>query len=86
MGSRPFPEISCAICSLPMDLRIDLCADENGKAIHEDCYCKRLFSESPKQNRETLLEVLASPALALRHPEITAASVAAEQPGPSVPA
>jgi hypothetical protein len=32
MGSRPFPEISCALCSKPVDLLIDLSADENGKA------------------------------------------------------
>jgi len=38
MGSRPSLEISCTLCSKPVDLRTDLCADENGKAIHEDCY------------------------------------------------
>lgn len=55
MGSRPFPEISCTLCSKPMDLRIDLCADENGKAIHEDCYVKRMSSENYKLNAgETL--------------------------------
>jgi hypothetical protein len=38
MGSRPFPEISCAFCSKLVDLLIDLSADENGKAVHEECY------------------------------------------------
>jgi hypothetical protein len=37
MGSQPSPEIPCVLCSKPVDLRTDLCADENGKAIHEDC-------------------------------------------------
>jgi hypothetical protein len=38
MGSRPFPEISCAFRSKLVDLLIDLSADENGKAVHEECY------------------------------------------------
>jgi hypothetical protein len=25
-----------------MDLQVDLCADENGMAIHEECYVKRI--------------------------------------------
>jgi len=24
------------------DLSVDLCADENGKAVHEDCYVDRI--------------------------------------------
>jgi hypothetical protein len=44
MGSRPFPEISCIVCNKPMDLRIDLCADENGRAVHEECYVQRIKS------------------------------------------
>jgi len=46
MGSRPFPAISCALCSKPVDLLIDLTADENGKAVHEECYVKRVMSSS----------------------------------------
>jgi hypothetical protein len=46
MGSRPFPEISYALCSKPADLLIDLSADENGKAVHEECCVKRLTSSS----------------------------------------
>jgi hypothetical protein len=45
MGGHPFPEISCVFCSKTLDLQIDLCADENGKAIHEECYLKRLAGE-----------------------------------------
>jgi hypothetical protein len=44
MEGRPFPEIFCAICSKPANLRIDLPADENGNAVHEDCYVNRFFS------------------------------------------
>ena len=42
MGGHPFPEISCTICSEPVDLTVDLCANEHGKSIHEDCYVKHL--------------------------------------------
>ena len=44
MGSHPYPEISCILCRKPVDLRTDLCADENGKAIHEDCYVTHVTS------------------------------------------
>jgi hypothetical protein len=37
-----FPEITCAICAKLLNLRIDLSADENGKAVHEECYVKRI--------------------------------------------
>ena len=46
MGSRRLPEISWALCRKPVDLLIDLTADENGKAVHEECYVKRLTSSS----------------------------------------
>jgi hypothetical protein len=46
MDSRPFPEISCALCSKAVDLLVDLSADENGRAVHEDCYVKRVTSSS----------------------------------------
>jgi hypothetical protein len=42
MGGHAFPEISCTICAKPVNLQADLYADENGKAVHEDCYVKRL--------------------------------------------
>jgi hypothetical protein len=42
MDTRSSPEISCALCRKPVDLRADLCADENGKAVHEDCYVEHV--------------------------------------------
>jgi len=42
MGSRSFPEISCIICAKPLDLSQDLSADEYGRAVHTECYVKRL--------------------------------------------
>jgi hypothetical protein len=38
MGGHPFSETRCILCSKPLDLQVDLCSDENGKAVHEDCY------------------------------------------------
>jgi hypothetical protein len=44
MDSCSFPEMSCVLCRESVDLRTDLCTDENGKAIHEDCYLKHSTS------------------------------------------
>ena len=44
MGGHSPSEIPCTICSEPLDLRVDLSADENGKAVHEDCYVKHVTS------------------------------------------
>jgi hypothetical protein len=42
MNSSPFPEIPCVICTKPVNLQTDLWADENGKAVHADCYINRI--------------------------------------------
>ena len=44
MGGHPFQEIPCKLCAKPVDLTVDLSADENGKAVHEDCYVKHVAS------------------------------------------
>jgi hypothetical protein len=44
MARHPLPEISCAICAQAVDLSVDLIADENGRAVHEDCYVKQITS------------------------------------------
>jgi hypothetical protein len=46
MGGHPFREIPCKLCAKPVDLTVDLSADENGKAVHEDCYVKHIASSS----------------------------------------
>jgi hypothetical protein len=39
MGGHPVPgKIPCAICNNPVDLGVDPSVDENGKAVHENCY------------------------------------------------
>jgi hypothetical protein len=45
MGGHPCSEISCIICSKLLDLRVDLSADENGKAVHEACYVERMTNQ-----------------------------------------
>jgi len=49
MGGHPFPEIPCKICGKPVDLTVNLSADENGKAVHDDCYVKHVTS--PRNNQ-----------------------------------
>jgi hypothetical protein len=46
MASDSLPPISCMLCSKPVNLQTDFQADENGKAVHEDCYVKHI---GPKQ-------------------------------------
>ncbi len=47
MGS-PFPAIPCALCSNPVNLISDLYADEHGKAVHEECYVKRIIESNSR--------------------------------------
>jgi hypothetical protein len=42
MGGHPFSEIPCAICNKAVNLSADLTANENGKAVHEECYLKHI--------------------------------------------
>jgi hypothetical protein len=42
MGGQSSTLLHCAICSKPVDLAVDLSADENGKAVHEHCYVRYL--------------------------------------------
>jgi hypothetical protein len=46
---RCFREMPCAICRKPLNVQINLCADENGKAVHGDCYIKRIISSETSQ-------------------------------------
>ena len=43
MGGHPFAEVPCAVCSKPVDLTVDLYADEYGQAVHERCYFTRML-------------------------------------------
>jgi hypothetical protein len=54
MGGHPVPEISCKLCNKPVDLSADLSADENGKAVHEECYVKHITC-SPSNRTDTVV-------------------------------
>lgn len=53
MGGHPFPDIPCNLCGKPVDLSADRSADENGKAVHEECYVKHITS-SRSQMHDTV--------------------------------
>jgi hypothetical protein len=60
MGGLYMPEIRCTICRDPVDLNIDLCADETGSPIHERCYVNRLTNtRATRAAAEKLLDTLA---------------------------
>jgi hypothetical protein len=42
MGGHPLPETRRILCSKPVNLQSDLSSDENGKALHQACYIKRI--------------------------------------------
>jgi len=53
MDSRPFPDIPCLICGQALDLKTDLSADENGKAVHTECYVKHIGAGLNRQPART---------------------------------
>jgi len=60
MGGHLLPEIRCTICCDPVNLSIDLCADEAGSPVHEGCYINRLMSARATHSAaEKLLDALA---------------------------
>jgi hypothetical protein len=70
MGSRPSPQIQCILCSKSVDLQVDLSADENGKAVHENCYVNRLIGTRANQTvAEHLFDTLAIEPLLHRCPK-----------------
>jgi hypothetical protein len=45
MGGHLVPDVRCPLCTEPIDLSVDLSADENGKAVHENCYVQRITGQ-----------------------------------------
>jgi len=41
----PQAEILCPLCGKKVILQEDSCTDENGKAIHTECYAKHILGE-----------------------------------------
>jgi hypothetical protein len=54
MGGHTFPEIPCILCNQTVNLSTDLTADENGKAVHAECYLKHITS-SPRDTAATMV-------------------------------
>jgi hypothetical protein len=42
--------ILCRICNQPVRLTSDIAVDEDGQAVHENCYVQKLASARPKWN------------------------------------
>jgi hypothetical protein len=38
-------QVTCRICNKPLNLGIDMAADEDGKAVHETCYARRIMDK-----------------------------------------
>jgi predicted nucleic acid-binding Zn ribbon protein len=38
----------CTICGKALHFEGDTCADENGQAVHKDCYATKLIAGTPK--------------------------------------
>ena len=50
MGGHTFPDIPCKLCGKQVDLSADLSADENGKAVHQECYVQHITSSRGEMN------------------------------------
>jgi len=55
MGGYTVLEITCKICDRPLDLTVDLYADEYGNTVHERCYVKRIKRERMTNTRTGII-------------------------------
>jgi hypothetical protein len=46
------PKFHCVMCSKPLNLTIDLNTDENGKAVHEQCYVNRFIRKGARHDEQ----------------------------------
>lgn len=47
---KPQPESCCSICRKQVTLREDTCVDENGKAVHTDCFANRILQHNGQRS------------------------------------
>lgn len=59
MSSRPHQEIRCVRCNRPVDLQTDLNTNENGEAVHQDCYARSIGLEKSADDRDEDFALLA---------------------------
>jgi hypothetical protein len=50
----------CVVCSLPIDLKIDRYADDDGRPIHERCYLKKLAPSMSEETAASLARMMQS--------------------------
>jgi hypothetical protein len=50
VGMNSETRILCRICNQPVRLTSDIAVDEDGQAVHENCYVQKLASARPKWN------------------------------------
>ncbi len=48
MNSSRQSEIICSICGKPVTLHDDTGADEDGKAVHKECYASRIAKDDQR--------------------------------------
>lgn len=50
MENRQESEIKCSICNKPVTLHSDTATDEDGKAVHKQCYATRISEHNHPVN------------------------------------
>jgi hypothetical protein len=45
-------KLLCPMCEKQVTLREDTCTNENGDAVHTDCYAKRILQETQTGSRD----------------------------------
>ena len=59
MGNRPHAEMHCILCNRAVDLQTDFNTNENGMAVHEDCYARSIGVGNVSDDRDEDLPLLA---------------------------
>jgi hypothetical protein len=47
---NPQPELCCSLCHKRVTLREDTCIDENGKAVHTDCFANQILQHNGQRS------------------------------------
>jgi len=59
MSGHPDAGMRCQLCNHPVNLRSDMNTDENGMAVHEDCYVRRICPQKALADRDMDSSLLA---------------------------
>jgi hypothetical protein len=52
MASAPINNVNCSICGKEVPLQ-DCKTDEQGRAVHEECYARRIKQQPPRPNTDS---------------------------------